>query len=229
MSDQEVTWNYLSVERVMWLARQIDVEPVVVQPDRLEAACAAPQQSVFGEDAYRDVAEKASALSFGLVKGHPFADGNKRTGAAAALYFLVTNSHQTTLSSDDLYELYMGVADGTVSREQLTDRLRETVTPVESVKGGEAPVGEPARPVAERPMQVRRASSRSAVPGMKQPEAVVPIDLAMRVRNVLADSETLKHSAEAGRSGSGPGQPDQSTPADIQANLDPRKSRRPRR
>ena len=45
-------------------------------------------QSVFGEDAYPTIEEKAAHLLYFIVKNHPFNDGNKRTGAFAFIWFL---------------------------------------------------------------------------------------------------------------------------------------------
>lgn len=45
-------------------------------------------QSVFGEDAYPSIEEKAAHLLYFIVKNHPFNDGNKRTGAFAFIWFL---------------------------------------------------------------------------------------------------------------------------------------------
>lgn len=45
-------------------------------------------QSVFGEDAYKTIEEKASHLLYFVIKNHPFNDGNKRTGAFSFIWFL---------------------------------------------------------------------------------------------------------------------------------------------
>ncbi|SHN90742.1 Putative DNA-binding protein in cluster with Type I restriction-modification system, partial [Bathymodiolus heckerae thiotrophic gill symbiont] len=45
-------------------------------------------QSVFGEDAYPTIEEKAAHLLYFIVKNHPSNDGNKRTGAFAFIWFL---------------------------------------------------------------------------------------------------------------------------------------------
>lgn len=45
-------------------------------------------QSVFGEDAYPSVEEKAAHLLYFIIKNHPFNDGNKRSGAFAFVWFL---------------------------------------------------------------------------------------------------------------------------------------------
>jgi len=45
-------------------------------------------QSVFGRDAYETLEEKAAHLLYFFVKNHPFADGNKRSGAFVFVWFL---------------------------------------------------------------------------------------------------------------------------------------------
>lgn len=57
----------------------------------LEGILGAVYQSVFGEDVYPSVEEKAASLLYFLVKDHPFNDGCKRIGAALFLAFLQKN------------------------------------------------------------------------------------------------------------------------------------------
>ncbi len=45
-------------------------------------------QSVFGEDAYPSIEQKAAHLLYFIIKNHPFNDGNKRSGAFAFVWFL---------------------------------------------------------------------------------------------------------------------------------------------
>lgn len=45
-------------------------------------------QSVFGEDAYPTVEEKAAQLLYFIIKNHPFNDGNKRSGAFSFIWLL---------------------------------------------------------------------------------------------------------------------------------------------
>jgi len=54
----------------------------------LKSALAQPRMTFGGEDLYPTEVEKASAFGFSLIQNHPFVDGNKRTGTAAALTFL---------------------------------------------------------------------------------------------------------------------------------------------
>ncbi len=45
-------------------------------------------QSVFGQDAYPSVEEKAAHLLYFIIKNHPFNDGNKRSGAFSFIWLL---------------------------------------------------------------------------------------------------------------------------------------------
>jgi death-on-curing protein len=63
----------------------------------LQSALARPQNlAAYGSP---DAADLAAAYAFGVVRNHPFVDGNKRTAFVAAELFLELNGH--TLQSDD--------------------------------------------------------------------------------------------------------------------------------
>ncbi|MEV7971523.1 Fic family protein [Sphaerisporangium sp. NPDC088356] len=83
--------SFPTTEDILALASA--VLPVVDVRDggQLHAAVLRPQTSVFGEDAYPDLWEKAAALMHSIVLGHPLVDGNKRLGWAAAVAFLEDN------------------------------------------------------------------------------------------------------------------------------------------
>lgn len=57
----------------------------------LDSAINAPFQAFDGEELYPTLLEKASRLGFGLIKNHPFIDGNKRIGTHAMIVFLALN------------------------------------------------------------------------------------------------------------------------------------------
>ena len=57
----------------------------------LESAIAQPQQTFDGVELYPSLAEKAARYAYGIIKNHPFADGNKRTGAAMLAVLLRAN------------------------------------------------------------------------------------------------------------------------------------------
>ena len=79
---------------------------------RLSAA-ARPQATVFGEDAYPTVHEKAAALLQSLAANHPLLDGNKRTAfVATALFYGLNGHHVPGSAEDELFDLVIAVATG---------------------------------------------------------------------------------------------------------------------
>ena len=70
---------------------------------------------------YPSVGQLAGAYTFGLIKNHPFHDGNKRTGLVVAETFLDLNGYQLNADDQDCYRIMMGVASGELSEEQLCE------------------------------------------------------------------------------------------------------------
>lgn len=69
-----------------------DVFGVEKESGKVAGIIAAIYQSVFGQDAYPSVEEKASNLLYFMVKDHPYADGCKRIAASLFLEFLDKNN-----------------------------------------------------------------------------------------------------------------------------------------
>lgn len=91
----------------------------------LESALAQPR-ATFGEvDLYPTLVEKAAALGFSLIRNHPFVDGNKRIGHAAMEVFLVLNGHQLSATVDDAERVILGVAAGTIGRDEFAEWIRQ--------------------------------------------------------------------------------------------------------
>lgn len=89
-----------------------------------DSALNAPFQT-FGEaELFPTLIDKAARLGYGLVKNHPFLDGNKRIGALAFLVFLEINSVKLNTNSRELTELILGTAAGEVDE----DAFREWVS-----------------------------------------------------------------------------------------------------
>lgn len=135
---QSLDWLDALVNTVRQIHAEILEESSGAQGEhtaRLYAACARPFQTVFGEDAYPTPVEKAAALFHGIITGHVFADGNKRTGTIAALFLLSGSSELravlSRLEMGLLGELAVATAEGGVTAEDcarwlariLADRL----------------------------------------------------------------------------------------------------------
>ena len=85
----------------------------------LDSALNAPFQTFSGEDVYPSLQQKAARLCFGLVKNHPFVDGNKRIGAHVMLVFLALNGVELQHSQTDLSDIILQLAAGEIDAERL--------------------------------------------------------------------------------------------------------------
>ena len=125
--------RYLTAEQVLFIhARLIEEtggEHGVRDLGLLQAAVARPQATFDGEELYPDVFAKAAALMESLVNNHPFLDGNKRTGIAAAALFLALNGVQLTASNPQVVEFTMQVAQSQSDVATMTRWLQQHCKP----------------------------------------------------------------------------------------------------
>lgn len=89
----------------------------------LESALVAPENLAHYEES-ADLADCAAAYAFHLIKAHAFFDGNKRVGAWAARNFLIINDADYQATEDEKYDLFMGIAEGRLSREEVASFIR---------------------------------------------------------------------------------------------------------
>ena len=90
----------------------------------LESATLAPQSTFSGNYLYEDLFAMSAAYAYGIIKNHPFVDGNKRTGIEAMLLFLACNGHKPRFTNQELYELGIAIATSKTSPEEIADLLR---------------------------------------------------------------------------------------------------------
>lgn len=119
---------FLSLEEVLYLhANQIELyggDPGLRDLDLLNSAVAQPEATFEGEYLHSYPYEMAAAYLFHLVENHPFVDGNKRTGAVAALVFLDLNDIEFNAQDGDLFETTMEVASGQMNKGKLAAFFR---------------------------------------------------------------------------------------------------------
>lgn len=89
----------------------------------LESALARPRQKWHYADD-RDLATLAAAYGFGLVKNHPYRDGNKRIGFLTVATFLGINGYELDATEGEVVAEFVDLADGCVSEEQLAVWIR---------------------------------------------------------------------------------------------------------
>ena len=122
-----MTWRWLRIDRVLAIhARQIAEhggDDGIRDHGLLESALARPENIAAYVPA-ADIAQLAAAYAFGLIKNHPFIDGNKRTGYVVMETFIIRNGRRLTAPPQEKFLTIIGVADGTISENDLVQWLR---------------------------------------------------------------------------------------------------------
>lgn len=129
MTGSPVATRFLSLAEVLDLSGRVLVagggSSAIRELGALESALAQPRATFDDVELYPTLVEKAAALGFSLIRNHPFVDGNKRIGHAALEVFLVLNGQQLNTSVDDGERVILGVAAGTIGRDEFAKWLRQ--------------------------------------------------------------------------------------------------------
>ena len=101
--------------------------PGIRDENALESALARPRQKWHYAER-TDVPVLAAAYAFGLVKNHPYRDGNKRIGFLAMVTFLGVNAHDFVAEDAEVVARIVSVADGSLSETDLANWIRQRTT-----------------------------------------------------------------------------------------------------
>lgn len=91
----------------------------------LASAVNTPFQTFMGNDLYPSIYDKAAQLCYGIVKNHPFTDGNKRTALHSMYVYLIINGFDITASQQEVEDLIINVAAGKMTNTELVQWLRK--------------------------------------------------------------------------------------------------------
>ena len=92
----------------------------------LKSALARPEQlHAYGNSP--DTVELATAYTAGIIRNHPFIDGNKRTGFIIGALFLEMNGYRLTASEEDATQAVLGLAAGTLDESAFAAWMRANV------------------------------------------------------------------------------------------------------
>lgn len=89
----------------------------------LEASLARPRRLHTYEPA-SDLARLAAAYAFGIVRNHPFNDGNKRGGFLCLGLFLARNGHEIDADPVEAIAIIMRLAEGKLTESELAAWIR---------------------------------------------------------------------------------------------------------
>ena len=124
---------FLDIERVLQIHRSLieryGGEEGIRDAGLLHSAIAMPQASFGGDYLHSDLFEMAAAYLYHIVQNHPFLDGNKRTGAGAAIIFLAMNGISVKAEEEGLVDITLRVASGQAGKKEAAVFLRSIEEP----------------------------------------------------------------------------------------------------
>lgn len=117
--------KYLSIDNILLLHQKSILhdggEDGIRDQGLLESTYYAPLASFGSVEAYPSIIEKVVRLSWGLIKNHPFVDGNKRVGALTLLVSLDLNQIEMSLNKNELADEAYRIAKGEHSYDDFLD------------------------------------------------------------------------------------------------------------
>ncbi|MFD7967820.1 type II toxin-antitoxin system death-on-curing family toxin [Streptomyces clavifer] len=116
--------QYLTLPELLNLAERLGAAEVRDFGLR-DSALARPQASVFGQDAYPDVWQKAAALTESLARNYALVDGNKRIAWYATWVFLHMNGHPLDpgFDVDEAERFVLDVCQGASDMPKIAEQL----------------------------------------------------------------------------------------------------------
>lgn len=98
-------------------------DPGIRDPTLLDSALARPQQLLdYGDP---DICDLAAAYTSGIVRNHPFVDGNKRTAFMAGYVFLASNGLRLTAPEVGVVQAVTLLAESEIDESEFAAWLRE--------------------------------------------------------------------------------------------------------
>ena len=93
----------------------------------LESALMRPQNLAYYNET-ADIAELAASYCYGLVKNHPFIDGNKRAAFLSVGMFLGINGYRLKVMPVDAINAILGLASSEITEEVFASWIRDNIS-----------------------------------------------------------------------------------------------------
>ena len=118
-----------SQEKVLLLHQLLIAEtggsPELRDINLLDSVLEGVYQTFDGQDLYPTKEEKGARLGYALISNHAFVDGNKRIGMYVMLTFLEVNGIHMDCANEDVVEVGLGVASGSMKYDALLTWVRK--------------------------------------------------------------------------------------------------------
>ncbi|MCH2032276.1 MAG: type II toxin-antitoxin system death-on-curing family toxin [Tenacibaculum sp.] len=127
--DSVVNLHQLLSENAHLLEEMDPVEPKGIKSVSMLESAISRQKTGFGDIyKYDNAFSNCATLVYGIIKNHSFHNGNKRTGLLALIKHLYINGYvlNPSLSSDELYDFLVAIADSKLKEFSLKKKRKYT-------------------------------------------------------------------------------------------------------
>lgn len=93
----------------------------------MHSALDVPKASLFGQEMYPTIYNKAAAYRYHIVRNHPFNDANKRTGYTVFMVFFAMNNVSQMFKKESLEEITIEVAKGNLEKTEISYFLQHGI------------------------------------------------------------------------------------------------------
>jgi len=93
----------------------------------LKSALGKPRNMYIYGEPLPSIAALAASYAYGIIKNHPFIDGNKRTAFVVCLLFLQLNGIILRSGQKEKYEIFLHLAEGKVSESDFAEWIEENI------------------------------------------------------------------------------------------------------
>ena len=94
----------------------------------LASALAKPRNILAYSEEDPDFAALAASYAYGIMRNHPFLDGNKRTAFVVCRTFLLLNGLDFSASKGEKFQTFLSLAEGGLSEAELGAWIRERLS-----------------------------------------------------------------------------------------------------
>ncbi len=119
--------QYLSLDEEIEIGMALIPDFRIRDIGLLESAVNRPEMTVYGQEAYKTLAEKIAALMHSLASNHALVDGNKRITWSCGRVFAILNGCDFEVDVDEAERVIVALASGELDAKSLAPIIEKWI------------------------------------------------------------------------------------------------------
>ncbi len=119
--------QYLYLDEVIEIGESLIPDFRIRDIGLLESAVSRPEMTVYGQEAYKTIAEKIAALMHSLASKHALVDGNKRITWSCGRVFAIINGCDFEVDVDEAERVIVALASGELDAKSLAPIIKKWI------------------------------------------------------------------------------------------------------